>query len=690
VTTAPVAGYDRFQELLVEMSRAVFGDIASWRIKTDAEKKELREKNFAQLAKPQTFPQELDWLREHLEKEPGFQTFFILNGADGTIRARPPIVASESMNGPAAPPLVTPDSRVIVKLQAVLRSRYEHYSPFLNPGWLDPATGKLTPLMAQDRTYGWHDSLLLVHDEQSQLSLAGKLLLNTHQDNVNALDLNTLKGFPDPLAINVHEPKPGQAAALRMVAMHNKELPPGDEWLVRGTAVYGGGSVLDVPVSISGDSFYYLPTHEINSGCALIAYQMKAGAVVASPQNRGAYDPRSEISLGDWMHLHDEPWDWDTLATPRLKNFLDSLPGQVPGTNAAPLWSDADKALAEITDAMLDETLWHPAFDPAVVVQASSLQKPVVSRLQAAVTELLSQKWRPFHFPAGKAPQEAWVFFRDPAQTLTTLLLARPYVDENLRKQLDATIVVQAGLAAQATRLLDTEVGAPRERYDVPTALLKLTDEPPFDALACMYPLWLRSRLPDGAEWAKAEWPKLRERAKLPPTRDSADYGNARLAGLIGYCRLAKDVGDTAALDEALPILHKSMRDRLRNELAHTRGGVSKLAKSGRSLAVRWHNLTPDVAALLTRHAQPISAKLIENYIDKQRPAWWIAWNVETLWANEVPYQLPCNTYDLFTAKALLVKEPREKLAQYADIPWCAGDEYYIRKLALALRAPEK
>ena len=47
---------------------------------------------------------------------------------------------------------------MIVKFQALLRSRYEHYSPFLNVGYLDTATGDIAPLMDPSRTYGWHDS----------------------------------------------------------------------------------------------------------------------------------------------------------------------------------------------------------------------------------------------------------------------------------------------------------------------------------------------------------------------------------------------------------------------------------------------------------------------------------------------------------------------------------------------------
>ena len=242
VTTAPVIGYDRFQELLLEMTRSVFGDFASWR-HNKQENERLRAENFRLMQNPSTYEAQLDFIRKRLAAEPQFQTFFVLDEQTGRPRFVAPVVASESMNGPGAPPLVTPEGKVIVKYQVLLRSRYEHYSPFLNVGYLDTRTGHIEPIMDQARTYGWHDSLLLVHDEQCQLSFAGKLLFNTHQDNVNAMDLQTLKGFPQPLALNVHEPAPGEALANRIEAWRAKELPPGAEWLIRGTAVYGGGSV---------------------------------------------------------------------------------------------------------------------------------------------------------------------------------------------------------------------------------------------------------------------------------------------------------------------------------------------------------------------------------------------------------------------------------------------------------------
>jgi len=99
----------------------------------------------------------------------------------------------------------------------------------------------------------------------------------------------------------------------------------GKEWLARGTAVYGGGSVIDMPVSIAGDSFYYIPTHEINAGAAVIAYRMKPGgrAGKASPP------PTATLTDSEWKKVqsgkgHAGPWDWDTLEMSRLNHVLKS------------------------------------------------------------------------------------------------------------------------------------------------------------------------------------------------------------------------------------------------------------------------------------------------------------------------------------------------------------------------------
>ncbi|MBN2508541.1 MAG: PQQ-binding-like beta-propeller repeat protein [Verrucomicrobia bacterium] len=678
VTTQPVIGYNRFQDLLLQMVREVFGDFASWRHSKE-ENQRLRARNFLQLERPETYSAQLDYLRRRLIAEPAYQTFFVLDPETGRQRCVAPIVASESMNGPGAPPVVTADGRVIVKYQVLLRSRYQHYSPFLNVGYLDTATGHITPLMDQTRTYGWHDSMLLVHDEQCQLSAAGRLLLNTHQDNVNALDLDTLKGYPEPLALNIHEPAKDEALAIRLDAWRGRDLSPGKEWLIRGTAVYGGGSALDVPVSIAGDSFYYVPTHEINSGCGLVAYRMTPGA----PPPGRIPSAAPKLSEDEWKRVQELPWDWDTLATPRLKNLLEALPGPVAGTLAAPLNAKANEAVAAIPDGAFDEFIWKPAWEPSA--PAPREEANVRTQLQLAVRELISQRWRPLVLPAGKAPEESYRVFNDPSQTLCTLLLCRQFLDDELQKQADRHMATLVETALRKTQ--DPDAGESRVPYDVPRSLMRIIEEPVLDDLARLYPLWLWSRIPSGAGFVGEHWQQLRDRLRLPPPKDMDDCGNSRLAGLIAYCRLAKAAGDDAALQDALRLTRQAMRERLQYELAHTRGGVLCRVPHGRMVIARWRRLTPDVAALIAAHARDIEHRLMATYVDYHRPGWWLAWNVEQLMRNEAPMQLPTTPLDIFTARALVLQEPAERLRRYLDLPWCRADEFYLQKLALVLRA---
>src|SRR5205814_10276385 len=158
----------------------------------------------------------------------------------------------------------------------------------------------------------------------------------------------------------------------------------GWEWLARGTAVYGGGSAIDVPVSISGDSFYYLPTHEINSGCAIIAYRMQKNGAASQRQP----EPSKKMSEQQWKKVQQSKWDWDMLAMPRLNPTLEGLPGKIQPRSVE----------VKIADPDLDRIIWDE--------KIPSHQKD--EKLSAQVEELISTNWRPVIFPAAKAPSEAY------------------------------------------------------------------------------------------------------------------------------------------------------------------------------------------------------------------------------------------------------------------------------------------
>jgi hypothetical protein len=685
VTTTPSIGLDSFEPVLMDMVKEIFGDFASWR-HTKEENTRLREANFKKMAEPGTYEAQLNYLRRRLTAAPIYQTFFVLDPNTGRQKFVTPIVYAESMNGTGAPPLVTGDGKVIVKFRALLRSRYEHYSPFLNVGYLDTATGYITPLMDPSRTYGWHDSLLLVHDEQCQLSAAGRVLLNTHQDNVNAMDLDTRRGYEQPFCRNIHEPAAGEAVGIWALLLRGTPLPVGKEWLARGTAVYGGGSVLDTAVSIAGDSFYYIPTHEMNAGAAVIAYHMAPNGKAAEQ----AVAPSAKLTDEEWGKVRKLPWDWDLLGFPRLRHVRAALPGKVPGTIQDPLTPQAAEHAGQITDEELDPFIWQV---PTVGIPGDHEAADLKAKLTSCVKELVSRQWQPLIFPPGKHPREAYRIFADPTETLFTLARAYPCVDEPLQRDIRQYVkqLSRPGgplEGAVGRRTADPSDGAVRSYYDIePDKLFRLMDDITRNDVARLYPLWLWAHVTDDWEHLESHWTQLKPLLDQPANPMEEDCRNGYLAGLIAWCRIAAHVHDQEAVEKGLRVTRQALRERLFYEFAHTRGGLIIEVPVSRSVFARWRHLTPEIGRLLAHYAGPTHKYLMDVYVDYHRPTWYLAWGVETAWRNESPFAFPTMSAEIFAARAWVRNESAGELTRFLDIPWCQADLFYIQKLVLCLEA---
>jgi len=672
VTVTPALSLDSFGPVLYDMVKEIFGDFASWR-HTKEENERLREENFTLLERPETYEAQLDYITRRLKEKPAYQTFFVLDGETGRQKFVTPIVYGESMNGTGAPPIVTPDGKVIVKFRALLRSRYQHYSPFLNVGYLDISTGRITPLMDESRTYGWHDSLLLVHDEQCQLCVGGRVLINTHQDNVNAMDLDTLKGYGEPFCRNIHEAQPGEGLGIAVAVMRGESLPVGKEWLARGTAVYGGGSVIDVPVSIAGDSFYYVPTHEMNAGAAVIAYRMKAGGQ-ASRQSEA---PSAKLTDDEWKEIKKSPWDWDILEMPRLNHVLKALPGKIPGTRQLPVDVRGSEPVAAISDAKLDGFIWE---EPVVEFEDEGALKPLKSKLAEAVRELISREWRPLVFPAGKHPREAYRFFVEPTETLYTLARAYKYIDADLQREVRRYVerLSASGGAldgAIGQREFDASKGTVRSFYDVPDEeMFRIVSDITRSDVARLYPFWLWAKVSGDYGRIERYWEELRKVVEQGPNKFEEDCRNGYIAGLIAYCRMARIMKDEAAVEKGLAKARDALRARLVYEYGHWRGGVIALVPVQRSIFARWRHLTPEVGRFLRAYAGRTHRYLMDVYVDYHRPTWFLAWGVETMWRNESAFAFPTMAAEIFAARVLILNEPAEKLAGFVDIPWCKAD----------------
>ena len=688
ITVTPSISLDSFNPILHDMVREIFGDFASWR-HTKEENERLRRENFELMRKPYTYTRQLQYIRRRLTEQPVYQTFFVLAPVTGKQKFVAPIVYAESMNGTGAPPLVTPDGKVVVKFRALLRSRYQHYSPFLNVGYLDTSTGYITPIMDQSRTYGWHDSLLLVHDEQCQLAVGGRVLFNTHQDNVNGMDLDTLVGYSEPFCRNIHEPKPGEALGIWAAILRDQSLPVGKEWLPRGTAVYGGGSVIDMPISIAGDSFYYVPTHEINAGAAVIAYRMRADGSAG----KAVEPPTTELTDSEWEKVQQLPWEWDMLEMGRLNHVLKNLPRKVTGTRQQPLTQQAANVVSDMTDAELERFIWEV---PVIKFQDRRAFTPYQKELSRCVKELISQQWRPLLFPPGKHPREAYRFFIEPTETLLSLALAYKYIDPGLQrdvKQYIARVSSDGGPleGPVGQRRYNPGVGAVRSLYDsAPESMIQVRDDIVRSNLARLYIFWLWADVTD--DWSRIEqnWDFLRKLIDQPPNKMEEDCRNAYLAGLIAYCRMAMRMNDEEAVQKGVSSAQKSFRRRLKYELAHTRGGLITQVPVLRTIFGRWRHLTPEIARLCAEYALETHKNFISVYVDYHRPTWYLAWNVETMWRNECPFSFPTMADEVFAARALILHESAENLARYIDIPWCKADLFYIQKLVFAIEAHGK
>jgi hypothetical protein len=230
-----------------------------------------------------------------------------------------------------------------------------------------------------------------------------------------------------------------------------------------------------------------------------------------------------------------------------------------------------------------------------------------------------------------------------------------------------------------------------RSLYDVPPEqLMRVQDDIIRSEVARLYPLWCWAYTT--GDWTNLErdWRQLSGLVSVAPNKLEEDCRNGHVAGLIAYCRIADHVKDGAAVGRGLAAARESIRQRLEYELAYPRGGLISTVPTLRSIFARWRHLTPEVGRLCAAYARGTHRHLMDVYVDYHRPTWPLAWNVETIWRNEAPFQFPTAAAEIFAARALILEEPAQKLARFLDLPWCKADLFYVQKLVFCLEARDK
>jgi hypothetical protein len=246
------------------------------------------------------------------------------------------------------------------------------------------------------------------------------------------------------------------------------------------------------------------------------------------------------------------------------------------------------------------------------------------------------------------------------------------------------------------------------------------------------YSIWLWAHVSEDREFAKAMLAELATRIdrageyqKQERTRNDPHQANLALRGLIGTARLAALLEDSATAGRAAAAAQALMPARLallKDDGVRLRGfeqnkvppeyqvedkgsHLFRRSSSGPggqgSRVLQFRDMVPEVARLLG-DADPASLRRMTANVDNYMPGWYIAWG-ERRMAQETPHWVdgirkfqpyvyaesftvyPDVPHSIFLCKALIAQEPSMNLERYADVPWCAGDLFYIEKLVRAI-----
>jgi len=301
-------------------------------------------------------------------------------------------------------------------------------------------------------------------------------------------------------------------------------------------------------------------------------------------------------------------------------------------------------------------------------------------------------------------------YFENPADNLWVLLRALPHVDEPLRARLRKFIQAEYE-AYPPSRLggIGWKDGASRDYFLYPPEVqADLKNYPPGprqgERLAWsrslpplnIYVLWKYAQEFGGAEGiCDSIKGKL---APVPSPQEWAMYPyevNAYIAGHMGYLELEKLAGrpESADVKTTLNKLLVWRADKFSKDTPRPSTGPYNKAKPNShfnrlNVSRNFINMTPELGKFLRENALAKVAEAVEEY-NRVGPYWFVSRYEGCL--QEATVQNLYDTFAVFAAKAWILRQPREELVKYIDVPGFArGDCFYIHNVISALEAPPK
>jgi len=411
-----------------------------------------------------------------------------------------------------------------------------------------------------------------------------------------------------------------------------------------------------------------------------------------------------------WGGLRNLPWarnEWHGPARGGVAVAGNSIFWQTGSRLLCVRWGEAGEAASDV------------GISPQGV-KASAVAPPEPTRaelreaLGAAVAELLAKDWAPLYVEPGLAGRQ--FLFDDCGEVLEALALAYPHLDEGLKEKVRHFLRRQWEEHPPFSRRawFTPGAGARREFFPwvAPQALRRLDRPAPHHPFGNLGAVWLwASRC---GEWDRVarDWKGLRacledfRRSgwRLDPEKGDL-YANRYLASLLAFAAMAERLGDDEAAAQARQMA-ADLEDRLMawwrawaakspikvftgikdwdSFIGRGNGALFYRIASHKARVAHFHNLSPEVAALVRKKAPRAAARLWEAF-EVLCPTWHLMGEERQVHYGENFLDPPDFALGAFRAAAWLVGMSGRELAARVDIPFCRADLGHIAKLGIAL-----
>lgn len=621
-------------------------------------------------AKRSTFAADWEAVRpqivQHLTGDPSQQTFFALNTANGASRGVAPVLYTGSSNDPASAPVVANGL-----LYTLIRSRkgVQNDSPVAvhiaskydaDPVTMDPRTLAVQGIGTSNAFgYQWRAT----SDEDAYFSMAGSQLIISNWERLGMIDLGSRQNIG--IAQVAHN-FPGCGSQCQA----NNALIPFFPAPNTPTTPSNSEGSSDAPaVAAAGRIFWRV---------------QESGLASIGPGSAPAVDTDTS-----WMG----PGKPAPAAAPRsdpapqavdLRGYITAAP--TPPVAAPP---------ADLAQRLEEEV--------RRIVDANGHLKPMfIERGWSSV-----QSWP----PDSANPQDGQTmithnssmvtgltYWYDPGELVYTLSSVYPYLSSGMQARLKTYLRAEIGRYSPLENLPFDGMswmhnGVDRTGYTIPFKDKLNNWPPPATPVQTLYGIWAYAEYLNEWDYVGANWSRI---DSIWDSRKNSINTYARIAGAIGYYRIAQRLGRTAEANEAVEIGNNALNAGLTFSAFKSRSDqmfpdmelntVTVLGARGQV----FFGLVPEVGRFLNERVRSaIDAEIAARTGAGGAPLWYVSkvghQGIEPF--TEHGFHGPELAWGLFLARAYGQRADQATLRTWLDRPWGLGDLFYLQKLLATIQS---